>query len=506
MKRWQNNKYVRAGLTLALGLAVFLFWRLRYPQALSYQEQFQLFLFDGDFLLERLAVPGGLARYVGEFLVQFYNNITIGAALIALLMMLAQRLTWRVAGGLYALSFLPPVLIWFAMGDESVLLTYTVAFVLSLLAVWPCPRQGVGRWVVLVVGIPLLYWAIGPMVLLTSLLLMPLSVIYAVACILASSWLVPYPLTQLWLSVGYYRFPETLPYMLVAVPLVVVALRYASPYLKRLRPALSVGSAVAVAALAVLLVPLGFDKRKYELIDYDYLVRQKDWNAIISKAEKQQPDLPMSVCSLNLALGMTNQLAERATDFYQHGSEGLLPPFERNFTTAQVTGEVYFHLGLVNTAQRFAFEAMESLPDHNKSGRCLKRLAETNLINGHYEVARKYLHLLQKTIFYRPWALRTEAMLGNEEAINNHPLYGWLRKVRLENDFLFSEEEIDKICGQLFMHNPQNAMATQYLVMAPLLDGDARRFVNYVKVVQERISHYNPRCVREGMARIKRTP
>lgn len=504
MKRWKNsNNYVRAGLTLALGLAVFLFWQQAYPHALSYQEQFQLFLFDSDYLCDRIAVPGGLARYVGEFLTQFYNGVAIGAAIIAVLLMLVQRLTWRVVGGSYPLSFLPSVLIWYAMGDESVLLAYTVALLLALLAAWLCPKQGYGRWIALAVGIPLLYWAIGPMVLLTALLLMPLSAVYAVACILGSSLLVHYPLRQLSMGIAYYRYPEILPYVLMAVPLLVAAMHFAHPLLKKQSSAIASGLAVAVVALAVLLIPKGFDKRKYELIEYDYMVRLNDWNGIISKAGKQQPDLPMSVCALNLALGMTNQLGERATDFYQHGSQGLLPHFERNFATSLVTGEAYFQLGLVNTAQRLAFETMEALPNYNKSCRCMKRLAETNLINGNYEVARKYLHLLENTIFYRPWALRAKALLGQEEQIDAHPLYGKLRRYRLSEDFLFSEQETDKICGQLFLHNTQNTMAMQYLVMAPLLDGDAQRFVSYVKVVQERVTYFNPRCVREGMARIR---
>ena len=165
---------------------------------------------------------------------------------------------------------------------------------------------------------------------------------------------------------------------------------------------------------------------------------------------------------------------------------------------------MYFYLGLVNTAQRFAFEAMEGIPDYSKSGRMMKRLAETNLINGEYDVARKYLQMLNKTIFYRPWAQQALAMLGDERQINAHPVYGTLRQYRIEDDFLFSEDELDKICGQLFMHNHHNQMATQYLVMAPLLDGDAQRFINYVTYVQSNVN-YNPRYVREAIAKIRTT-
>ena len=131
------------GLTLLCGLVVFLFWRYRYPFVLAYQEQLQLFLFDDDYLVGRLTEPGGFARYVAEFLTQFYNGVTFGALILAVVYMLIQRLTWQlmrsVSRGteptvLYPLSFIPTVMLWYAMGDESVLLMYAVALVMALAA------------------------------------------------------------------------------------------------------------------------------------------------------------------------------------------------------------------------------------------------------------------------------------------------------------------------------------------------------------------------------------
>jgi hypothetical protein len=107
--------------------------------------------------------------------------------------------------------------------------------------------------------------------------------------------------------------------------------------------------------------------------------------------------------------------------------------------------------------------------------------------------------MLEKTIFYRPWAERTLRLLGNEAAINAHPLYGSLRQFRLADDFLFSEDELDKICGQLFLHNQKNQMAAQYLLMAPLLDIDIARFMSYAQYVQSQIN-YNPRHCQEAIA------
>ena len=302
----------------------------------------------------------------------------------------------------------------------------------------------------------------------------------------------------------YYRYVQTVTVMMALTALLCVVVPLTVRYLpsiqtKTKRTALLTMQVAVLAVLTAVVVPNGFDERKYELIEYDYLVRLKDWEGVVRKAEQKNPDLPMSVSATNLALAMTGKLGDRIFDFYQHGHEGLLPTFERNFTTAQLTGEIYYHLGLVNTAQRFAFESMECLPDYRKSVRVVKRLAETNLINGQYGVAAKYINLLKKTVFYRKWAQRTEQLIGHEQLINEHPQYGWLRKVRLPDDFLFSEKETDKICGQLFLHNPQNKMAVQYLLMQPLLDRDIERFMQYLQVVQGKIS-YNPRAVQETVA------
>ena len=505
------SKYNRLLLTLVFGICVFIFWRMRYPFALTFQEQLQLFLFDDDYFLERIAEPGGLARYIAEFLVQFYNSTTIGAAIIAILMMLLQRLTWQLmrCEEHYCLSFLPAILLWYAMGDESVMLTYTVALVMAMASAWALmtafpkndnPRgQIIAKSIALFILIPIIYWLIGPMVILVALCVMPVSLIWALAVMLISTHFVPFPMSRVMLGISYYRFPETMPYVLIAIPALIWILSIAIRLLPKQKSWVRYSEALALGALVSGIPDMGYDSKKYELLEYDYLVRIKDWQGIIAKAEKQTPDLPMSVGATNLALAMTNQLGERAFDFYQRTSEGLLPKFERNYATSQLNGEIYFHLGLVNTAQRFAFEAMEAIPNYNKSARVVKRLAETNLINGEYEVARKYLQMLEKTIFYRPWAKRTMAMLGDEKQIDAHPLYGTLRQYRLQEDFLFSEDEMDKICGQLFMHNKKNQMAAQYLVMAPLLDRDIPRFISYVQIVQNAIA-YNPRAVQEGIA------
>ena len=82
---------------------------------------------------------------------------------------------------------------------------------------------------------------------------------------------------------------------------------------------------------------------------------------------------------------------------------------------------------------------MEALPDHQKSVRAIKRQAETNLIEGRYELSKKYLKLLQHTLYYSRWATLVLDLIDDEDAINSHPQWGAIRKMKPANNFMFSD-------------------------------------------------------------------
>lgn len=55
----------------------------------------QLFLWTGDYFTERIAVPGGLAQYLGEMIAQFFINTVNGAIAYAIIFVVAQYLSGR---------------------------------------------------------------------------------------------------------------------------------------------------------------------------------------------------------------------------------------------------------------------------------------------------------------------------------------------------------------------------------------------------------------------------
>ena len=76
-------------------MAVLLFFGLAYPHHLHYQEQFQLFLFDGTYVCDMVKQPGGIADLLGRFCTQFFLFAWVGAAIIAVLLSAVQLLTFR---------------------------------------------------------------------------------------------------------------------------------------------------------------------------------------------------------------------------------------------------------------------------------------------------------------------------------------------------------------------------------------------------------------------------
>jgi hypothetical protein len=256
---------------------------------------------------------------------------------------------------------------------------------------------------------------------------------------------------------------------------------------------------IAITLFGFFLIRSSADKEKEEVMAYDFYVRMRKWDKIIDMADKKQPQSPLSVSCLNLALAQHNLLAERMFSYYQNGVGGLLPDFTRDFTIPTIVGEIYYHLGFVNTAQRFAFEAMEALPDYQKSARSVMRLAETNIINGNYEVAKKYLHFLQKTFYYKKWANNALVAIQDEKMIEEHPEWGWLRKVRTKEDFLFSEGEKEQMLGVVFRQNHDNRMAFEYLMACCLLKKDLQHFMDYFPLAKSLNYKVIPKSYQEAL-------
>ena len=462
-------KHLHIICTLLFGVAILLFFGVAYPHHLHYQEQYQLFLFDSTYVWDIIKHPGGIADLLGRFCTQFFLYAWVGAAIIALLLSLIQLLVWRLmrVDCLFGLSFVPSFLLWLYLLDEHALLSGVWAVLVTLLVGLVIRRaiSSVTKTVLsIIVAISILYWLVGPV------------------CF-------PLPIDGIWTGIHYYRYPTVFPWLLWAASLSVWVLSLLPCVCRKW---VNAPSGYVWGLSTFLLVTIGMGSivwknsnlKAEKVMQYDFMATHQQWNRILETANAEKPNNQIGVTVQNLALAMRGMLLDHMFEYNQNGIAGLLPDVQTDATSPMPTAEAFYQLGMISVAQRTVFEAQESILDFQKSGRCYKRLAQTNLINGNYKVARKYLMALQKTLFYRAWANETLPLLGNEKAIAKHPEYGRLRQCAYKNDFYFGDHVTPEMLKDLYFSNRDNHMAYQYLVAYYLLTGDREGLNNFISMTR----------------------
>ena len=467
------DRRYRIALTTLLGAAVFAFWMWLYPQALNYQEQNQLFLLTWDYLRERLSLPGGLADWLSEAMVQLFYVRWAGALVLAGLAVLLQQAVWRAAGkerSLYALSFIPSLLLLIHMGDVEVLISYPVAL---LLAVSVCPLFAKAGWHRLWL-IPLGWWLVGPVIVV--------SVLYSVlkgrkvADLAMLGWLAvtffvqyrlpaaQYPLRDALFGLNYYRLVESLPALQWIIPTVTLLCICLCGLELRLRKPFTVDALICLllAAGTCFGVRLAYDKDTYEVLAYDWLIRHEQYQKVLYRAEKYQPRNPVSACSVNFCLFAQGQLESRLTEFYQCGTEGLVLPAIRDNLSDITSAELLWMMGMPNITLEYFFDLQESIQNGRKSGRFMRRIAEGNIVNGWYDRAERYLDILEKSLFYRRWAREQKNLIQDESRVAADPVYSYIRSVRFRDDFITQYNALDLMMALLYNQNKNNFMAAQY--------------------------------------------
>ena len=388
---------------------VFCFWFFLYPHLMAWREGSQLFLCNKEYLFECLAIPGGLAQYIAEALVQFFANARLGALAYALLLALTQWLTWKAMQRTSAtdlseksdhsrqsaktskpwrflLSFVPAIILCWLATNPYIPTTPLVAVVLVLVALAFRPK---GRKMLLAYTtllIPIGYWLVGPAILLVALCnwrwALPQWALLA-ACVVGFSFLAPFPLRQQARGIDYFWQEEY--------------------------------------------------KSTMEEMKYDRWMRMGRWGRIVDEANKKTPEAQSSRNVVQMALWNLKRLS--SGNLFK--SLDPSPIVMQSTAGAFIMSDIYLQLGYANMSQRAAFEAMESIPNHNKSGRALKRLTETAIVAGQLQLARKYLTILEDNVVLRKWARETRQLTETPEAANSIPFYRQMRQHFSESDNFF---------------------------------------------------------------------
>ena len=435
------------------GLFAFLFLVLFKTGLLYHLEQYSLFCPKGEYLRSFFEQPGGVLALAGAFLTQFCHFPVLGAGLFALCLCLLTWLTGKAFGleGKAAwLATLPALflLLFVTRLDYSIylfktygllfsqVLGYTVAAGLVLVY----RKCFLGRRyspmfpaLVLLAGYPLFgsFSLIAAVLMaLTALREGKLGLIeLAVTLILGAAvpWLcreLPWVFPRIHRNFVYFAgFPykEFVENGICQVPLILAfAAMAALCFLRKAR-----GFAVpALVLAAVLAVGAGsnWDSGFRTVLGMERAVSQQDWDQVLKLAKKERTPNRIHVLYRNIALYGKGTLTEEMFR-YPDGDAPLRSKavFPISYICA---APVLYYCGMPNPCDRLAMEYSSTFC---KNIHFYKYQAKTALLSGEYDLARKYLDMVDANWFQGKWVRRYRAFLDNPALMDEDPEFQRLR-------------------------------------------------------------------------------
>ncbi len=485
--------------------AAFVFFRFYYQYHLYFIEQLQIFLLTPAHFLSYFSKPGFLSSYIGDFLTQFYYLSGGGPAVISLTLMLLWLLVRKLLNRWYGMDngylrpLIPSVFSWIALCDPEFPLSAVIGLLIAIVSF--LVYVSIGRETIRkpagILMIPALYVLVGSGYLLFAVLaagyelaavrknrtVLYASVMFLVLVLVPPQMRQFYDITLLqsytWIDeiTRHVRFINYLP--LLSVPATVLAAwlsfdKLKFPSVEKISPL--AGFIVMVLALSAgILLNARFTREK--ILKLDYKAAAGRWEEVYELSQRYRLRNNIATYYTNMSLAKLGLMPEKLMEFYQPAATGLFIPVNanENYLTITFSNEVYWQLGDVNAAQHSALLGMIFSP-RSRSSRLMKRLAEINIVNGEYEVAEKYLKILEKTLFHRRWAEARRIFLFNEDECSRSPWISSKRSVIPSEDLLKAGNEYRLTLEMLIGSNPDNRMAVDYLLCYDLLIKDLDSF------------------------------
>ncbi len=460
-------------------------------------ESNDIFMFDSADVLAKLQKTGGLSLVTASFLTQFMGLPWAGTCIVTLIYLLAGWAIFKVlrkihpGNAMAGLSLLPVAFMFLCLENDYYRFFGHVAFLLVLFALWAyvsLPKDWKIRLTAGVLIIPALYHAAGSAAVvfaasaflyelitrgleglraLTFPAVMAVTAFIYVNSSMVSSWetaLTPFM---------YYNYPSTYffpAYAWASVPLL-MALAWITAKLN-MKP--SHGTIAAAAGLVISFFVAGnLYSKVHSTGNYRFLQEQRwvdkgEWHRIIETADRRQPTFFISY--INLALAKQGQLVERFRYFNPQSLSSLMLPNPNLKNGLTLQSHVYMSWGYVGPARKAAFDGNQ-VTAGLINPRQMKVLVQTNLVLGAYDVAEKYIMILEKMLFYKDWASSMRPFLNNPEAVAEDPLLGELAASLPMTDEYARYDGIVGDMRDILESNPDHAILSQFYELYKILEG-----------------------------------
>ena len=455
----KNNRFLNLLPFLIFFMGSFIFFGFFADYVEFYQEKLSLFVFSHDYLNTSLTQPGSMLVYLGRFLTTFYYYPVAGAIIISLTICVIIYMISKIISYLTgkASIFVPLVFgtLFFIMQTNYQYLLYnSLGVLLQLLLFYLTIKYLKGFLPVII--FPFWYFLTGGFAWIFAILYTFYLVLTSIKqewpkiiSLFALSFIVIYLLKEFFIfqplkpllvfpfsdenTGSQFRLFIPVVALIILLP-VIVKTNIRLPLWSRQKDSVKI---IILSLVSLTLIGtsalLRFDKVNKEFFQADKLFCQGRFNEVTRYVTEHPTTNRLILYLNNIALCETGRLNDQLFHFPQS------PDGQSLFLKWEMYGEVlrrgayfYYTTGMINEAQRWAYEnmVMKGITPED-----LRMLIKTEIINGNYMMASKYISILKKTIFYRKEAKDFERLLTDEKSIELHPEFGMKRKEKIEHDF-----------------------------------------------------------------------
>ncbi len=483
-----------------------------------YQEKSSLFILSSDFLRENLHQPGGFLIWLGKLFSTFYfyplaGSLILSAFLTLIVILISEII--HVLSGHYSKGFslMIGASFFYMQTDYRFLLFNILGILIQLALFWIILKylRFLNGWAAVIIA-PLIVYATGGFAWIFLLLF----TLYFAFDEENKGWI---RLIAMW-SFGILTFFISKEYLFfqpektllifpfsdhntgfqqiifISVAIIISFVPVIAKLYIRLPPKLKItdftGSIITSLILIIILCIIGilrFDIKAKQYFYVENLFYQKKYNEVIAFNSSNPPTNSLTVFLNNIALCETGKLNDMLFHFLQS------PDGKTLFLKWDLAGEVlnrggyfYYTIGMINEAHRWAFENMVM---KGLSPEGLKMLIRTELINGNYDVASRYISLLKKTLFYNTEAESFEKLLFNDDAIRRDKELGEKRQIRVENDFFSITDNpyinIEMILASDTLNRKAFEYKTAFMLLKKNIKGIAHVLPDFEKLGYKRL-------------------
>lgn len=493
---------------------------------LFFQETRSLFIFSGDYLHSFLIKPGGALVYSAKFLTQFYTDAVAGPLILSVVLTLPGAMFYfinkRLIPGIsFSLFFLmvPSFLLVFMQANYYHMMEYNLGFVMILVYyLLTVSSENKYHQIKVLILFPLFYYLTGAYAMIFGALYIShnLIIVKGKRKIIFASLILLIGLISFFVFMKFlflqtvgqlimYPFPllENSAYKATFFILTgyIVILPVVYGIINRLKQSrlntriYSVLSTITFFILTSLLIYKLYNSQTARVIELERLVFAEQWNEAIDLHEKKPSRNLIGQYFYNIALSETDQLCDRMFNGRQDfGTGALVLPWGDDHLDRGAY--FYYSIGLVNEAHRWAYEEMVVYGYRPQN---IKLLAKTSLIKGDYRMARKYTSILKKTIYYRTWAKKYEAMANNPELISTDPDLSVKISLLPKTSFFIQFNEPQNNLPLILEGQPDNRKAIEYYMAGLLLTKKVEIAVNNVRNMKASGYTRIPRHIEEAI-------